>query len=316
MYPSAMSFDHRVRFDGPELGLFYYYQPGEAPEHVHKDEQGFATIEVYGRWHRQPLTQAQWAMTYFHRFLEHGQPEDRRRFIEATDLLIGGRTTRTLDGQTCDVWEYGFEYPTYAPHPVPWISAITQGRAIAVLARAYQMTGGLRYLQCARNACAVYDVDVDDGGIRATDEQGSIYYEEYPFPGRCTHVLNGFISSILGAYDLYRSTGDERAQRLFEQGISTLCAPGVLQRYDTGYWSAYDQKSRQQGRPTSLHYHRLHVRQLAVLHRITGREVFLTTYHRWFRYGLSRRNSLRNSMLEVRYHFSQTPRYWRKLRTG
>jgi hypothetical protein len=316
-YRTAREFDPRIQFDGPQLGFYWFYTPGFHSEFPTKDEQGFAIVELYGRWFRQPLTHCHWTMGHFHRYLESGDEADRQRFLDSVDLLLEARTRRPVpNGGTADVWEYDFEFPQCAPHPVPWISAITQGSAIAVLIRAYQLTGQAKYLDAVHDAEAIYDVDVADGGIRSRDAEGNIYYEEYPFPDGGHHVLNGFISSILGVYDVYRATGDQRAKRLFDQGVATLSAPGVLDRYDLGYWSAYDQFTRQTGRSVSLHYHRLHVRQLTVLHKITGIELFAQTAQRWYRYGLSPWCSLRNSLVKVRWHLGEAPRYWRRLTGG
>jgi hypothetical protein len=305
-------FDPRIEFAGRQLGFHYIYHPRDVWAHTEADEEGFSTIFIGGRWRRQPCTQCHMTMCRFHDWLETGRPEARQQFLGAADLLLKTAEVVELAGRLCYLWTYDFQMPTYAPHPAPWISCLSQSWAISVFCRAYQMTGRDEFLVAARGAMATYSVPVADGGLLGRDQDGHIYYEEYPFPGKDCHVLNGFLSSLMGLYDLYRATGDEEAKRLFDEGIATVAADGVLERYDLGYCSVYDQSGARRIKPAYTRYNLVHVRQLLVLYRITGIEKFREFAERWFSY--SRRPACRARCLfdAVVYRLQNIPRYVRE----
>jgi hypothetical protein len=303
--------DARVDFFGPQLGFHYLYHPLDRSAHRDTDEQGFSVIWGQGQWHRQPTTHCHVTMDHFHRYLETGDPASKDRFLKGARLLLDARHRTRLGHVTCDVWHFGFEVSAYVPHPLPWISCLSQSWAISVFCRAYQMTGCEDYLESARGAMAAYEAPVAEGGIRWTDRRGRVYYEEYPFPGKVRHVLNGFMSSLMGLYDLYRATSDKPAKHLFEEGVATVASPDVLDRYDKGYISAYDQGPWSGVQPYNPRYHLLHVRQLLVLHRITGIEALRATADRWHRYSRDPTCRLRWRLECLAYRMRNLPHYLR-----
>lgn len=77
-----------------------------------------------------------------------------------------------------------------------------QGHAISLLARAYHHSGGdRRYLNAALDGLKPFRVPSSKGGVRATFLNKYHWYEEYPTKP-ASFVLNGFIYSLLGLYDL------------------------------------------------------------------------------------------------------------------
>jgi len=248
------------------------------------DVKGFSIININSQWYRAPVTHCHMAMRDFHRYLETGDEQERRRFLEKADLLLDAKTRVSLDGRDCDLWQCWVPVRGYLPHATPWISCLAQSWAISVFCRAYQMTGRQEFLDSAFRSMATYEVPVEHGGIRATDPENNVYYEEYAFVGQLRHVLNGFMSSLMGLYDLYRATEGKNAKRLFDEGIATVSSQNVLDRYDKGYISAYDQAPWRGVNSSSPRYHMLHIRQLLILHRITGIETLRERAERWYRY--------------------------------
>src|SRR5207244_416379 len=112
-------------------------------------------------------------------------------------------------------------------------------------------------------------VPVDRGGVRDVERNGRVFYEKYAFPGQTRHVLNGFMSSLLGLWDIARATGDEDAYRAFIEGVGSL-DDTVLGTYDNGHTSLYDQHGDRRAKPSCVFYTWVHARQLAALARITG----------------------------------------------
>ena len=73
--------------------------------------------------------------------------------------------------------------------------------------------------------------------------------------------------------------------RLFESAVKTLRLN--LDRYDLGFWSRYELSGTRLPMIASLFYHKLHITQLRIMHRITGDEVFAKYADRWEKYASS-----------------------------
>ncbi|XP_054160550.1 D-glucuronyl C5-epimerase B-like [Oppia nitens] len=171
-----------------------------------------------------------------------------------------------------------------------WYSAMAQGQAISLLVRLYKHTGQDRYLNCAKQALNLFDVDVRDNGFR-TRFLGDKYlwFEEYPTVPSI-YVLNGFIYSLFGLYDLSSVTAandtyGQKAGRLYRQGIQSL--QSMLPMYDTGSGSLYDLRHLALGSPPNRarwDYHSTHINQLLFLNTIENNPLFQSTAKRWISY--------------------------------
>lgn len=122
-----------------------------------------------------------------------------------------------------------------------WYSAMGQGHAISLLARAfYHSNGDAKYLRAAINGLKPFRVPSRQGGVLAKFMGRFDWYEEYPTTP-ASYVLNGFIYSLLGLYDL-NATAPKNLSReaglLFDQGMISL--KKMLLLYDTGSGSIYD----------------------------------------------------------------------------
>lgn len=129
----------------------------------------------------------------------------------------------------------------------PWVSAMTEGTAVQALARASVALADPSYLDVARSALGIFRVRAPTG-VRVRTASGA-HYLLYSFaPG--VRVLNGFIQSLNGLFDLWQIGGVAEAEPLYEAGLAEarIEAP----RYDTGSWSLY-----QPGVESSLDYHEL-----------------------------------------------------------
>src|SRR6185437_2792849 len=101
-----------------------------------------------------------------------------------------------------------------------------------------------------------------------------------------THILNGFIWGAWGVYDYFLATGSRQAMSLFGSAVKTL--QQNLHRYDLGFWSLYELSGTWLPMIASPFYHRLHVTQLRVMHRITAENVFADYADRWEAYARSK----------------------------
>ena len=157
----------------------------------------------------------------------------------------------------------------------PWPSALSQGLGISVLVRAYKMTNDSVYLFSARKALLPFGKTIKEGGVRTNNKFG-VFYEEYPLDSNSTHVLNGFIYSLYGLYDLWQLDNNLLAKKYFEDGVSTLKT--VLPLYDLGNWTRYDLDSNKNLRNhwgyCSPWYQKLHAAQTHGLYLLTGDKIF------------------------------------------
>jgi hypothetical protein len=106
----------------------------------------------------------------------------------------------------------------------------------------------------------------EDGGTLYKN-RGYLWIEEYPMEKPLTHVLNGFIYALLGLYDAYLITENEKYLKFFKTFIKVL--KNNLIRYDLILWSKYDIL-----RIAEPSYHLLHIILLLSLYKLTY-DIFL-----------------------------------------
>lgn len=169
-----------------------------------------------------------------------------------------------------------------------WYSAMAQGQAISVLVRAYLRTKRREYLEAALRSTAIFNIPSSSGGVRAMFLDQYPWYEEYPTTPSC-FVLNGFIYSLIGLYDLKTVASPSEAAesaRLFDGGIASLKA--ILPLFDTGSGSVYDLRHLTlTGTAPNLarwDYHATHINQLLLLSRIDNDPLFRSISQRWIGY--------------------------------
>ena len=165
-----------------------------------------------------------------------------------------------------------------------WYSAMGQGQGMSLLTRAYLYTKDVVYLKAALKATKPFKIKSKDKGVLATFMNQYPWYEEYPtIPS--LFVLNGFIYSLLGLYDLKLTAGPQygaEAAELFEQGMRSLKV--LLPLYDSGSGTFYDLRHVTMRASPNLarwDYHTLHVSLLYFLSNIDPDPIFKTTAVRW-----------------------------------
>lgn len=174
-----------------------------------------------------------------------------------------------------------------------WYSAMSQGHAISLLARAYYHSrGDKRYLKAALDGLKLFRIPSYQGGVLATFLGKYAWYEEYPTTPP-SFVLNGFIYSLLGLYDLNSTAPtnhSNEAAALFEQGMLSL--KKMLLLFDTGSGTSYDLRHFTLGIAPNLarwDYHATHVNQLLLLATIDPDPIISQTAERWKNYMLGKR---------------------------
>jgi hypothetical protein len=232
-----------------------------------------------------PIAIAQYGLARWNKWCEWAQAEDLEAARRAGDWLAEHLEVNAGGKR---VWMHHFDWEYFQLLRSPWYSGLAQGQGLSLLLRLSRSPGpdAARYRDAAEAAFEALAAPLAAGGCRFDDDAGHVWIEEY-LTEPPTHILNGYMWALWGVYDLMRAEGvdsalSDQAARLWEQSLLTLEVN--LPRFDLGYWSTYDLAPLRLRNPASPFYHALHVTQLEIMHRLSGRPVFLRTRERWSGY--------------------------------
>ncbi|MGC1477559.1 MAG: D-glucuronyl C5-epimerase family protein, partial [Terriglobales bacterium] len=142
----------------------------------------------------------------------------------------------------------------------------------------------------AEKAFVALTKPVAEGGVLLEDEENNLWIEEY-LVDPPTHILNGFMWALWAVLDYWLANADAPAKDIFDRGVETLIHN--LDRFDTGYWSLYEQSGTDLKMLASPFYHQLHIVQLRVMSKLTGDAGFAAIAERWEGYAQRRSNRTR-----------------------
>jgi D-glucuronyl C5-epimerase C-terminus len=270
-------FDYPLQTDpdaGPKESLHYYlYSDQLSWEIMSMDAAGIprARIRLAGVVYK-PAYIAWWGLIQLGHFLRHHDEASRESFLKQVHWLESHATVRA-DGSV--VWTNNFDIlHGQTLLKSPWISAYDQGLVISALVRGYRLAPTRRRFELLQGATQIFARDVREGGVRMPLDSGAIYSE---LPGEgIPGIQDGFMSSLLGLYDLYVETGDAATGKLFSEGIKGLRA--MLPVWDYRHrWSWYG--SRFYLCPPA--YHCLNRALLEVLGRLTSDSILAEYAEAW-----------------------------------
>lgn len=263
-------------------GLAQYYMTFAQKAHYPGpfDSAGIPLLDYHGRVGRQynPIAVAQYALGNYNLAQQTGDSGYAQRFRAGAEWLLHHLDT-TPHGTY--LWPHHFDFEYFRPLTAPWYSGLAQGQGLSVLLRAHADTGRREYLEMAHHVYRSLATPIRAGGVQYADPEGGLWIEEY-LVDPPTHILNGFLWALWGLYDYHRYTGAPEAGRLFERYTETIAA--CLPRYDLGFWSLYELTPQRIKNIASPFYHRLHLVQLDIMYRLTGRETFAEYGRRWRQY--------------------------------
>lgn len=225
-------------------------------------------------------------------YIETNEKEYLDKFFLMADWLCDNQE---MNGEM-GLWHYGYNWKKMKS---PWISGMAQGEALSTLSRAYEITKNRKYLDCAKKGFNCFMIDVEDGGV-VSYLNGSIYFEEYPYKGDNTYVLNGFIYALFGIVDYYIVSKDNNAFNTFQNAIKTLT--NNLHLYDNKFWSLYN-ISNNNSMIASYMYHNLHIVQLSILYKMTGDKIFKDYYEKWDEYRNHPTNKIKALSMKIQEKF-------------
>lgn len=137
-------------------------------------------------------------------------------------------------------WFYDFDFVLHGlPLAKPWSSAMAQGQAMSLLERAYRLTGKKEYRSAALRALPPLQARVVEGGLSRCffANCSRRFLEEYPTTPP-SYVLNGFMYTLIGLYDLASIAPNSKALSMYAAGRRTLEA--ALPKYDIHGLASYD----------------------------------------------------------------------------
>jgi glycosyltransferase involved in cell wall biosynthesis len=232
-----------------------------------------------------PTIIAQYALAHWNLYLATNDDHYCKVFLTQANWLI---EHESHIGDDAGGWPISFPH-----HDIPtkgtWLSALTQGNALSVLIRAFQLTGEQSFLDATHRAVRTFERDILDGGVSAPVGSKGVFFEEvavYP----AAHKLSGFIFAIFGLYDYVDLTGDIHVEKLIQSSLATM--HGLLKEFDVGFWTCSDLVTRHLSSDTQIS---LQVELLQTLAELSGCEHCSNLSVRWKGY---------------RHHFRSRARYF------
>lgn len=221
----------------------------------------------FGSFHN-AVTTAEYGLEHYSRYVRSHRRRDRDRAVRAANWLVST--------QRHGRWEYSFPFLVPATGETlqpPWISAMAQGYAMSLLTRVYALTHRDDYLRAAKRALAPFRTSVAQGGV-VRRFRGQPFYEEYPTPGHPTYVLNGFMFSLIGLYDLAPRSAEARRRYDAGRRALQLALPLYDDHTNSLYHLAYLFHGPTSRLPVTGSYNGIHVLELNALNSQRPNSVF------------------------------------------
>lgn len=220
-----------------------------------------------------PVKIAHYALGAYNDYIATKDDVYVERFNKHIDFLVNSRHELVIDGVNCVIWTTPSTNPKYGIG-MHYKSAIVQGLVISALCRASVLNGNPLYRDLVLGALQIFRIPVEKGGVLSKSKWGD-FYEEYPCVPY-SHVVNGFVFSLIGLYDSWQILKIGLSKELFDAGLKTLRI--VFPVWYTYRWSRYDLRDLVNGEPVNYathHYQCLHADLLAVLYIQTNDDVVL-----------------------------------------
>jgi len=262
---------------GPRESLHYYWYKYRRtpPYHSAKrlDENGIAQswTRTTGTMYR-PAYIAMHGLHNLESYLRLGDRAHLETFLKHVDWLEQHAVVRA-DGAV--VWPQNFDLREgNTLLRAPWLSSNAQGIVMSAVVRGWRITRRPRLLELLKGTTRVFELDCECNGLKAASDGHIVYAERpgFPAPG----IMDGFMTSLLGLYDVHVETQEAAVYQLFQQGVDGL--KYFLPTWDyRNKWSMYANRSYL----CPPGYHSLNRVLLSILGRLTGEPRFVEYAERW-----------------------------------
>lgn len=259
------------------------------------DENGVIILDYRGTVGRQKyhIAIAQYGLACYNRYKRTGDRIWYERFMAQVkwheeNLLI--------NEQGISLWYAYFDWEYHGIMKAPWPSGLAQGNGLSLLVRAYTETGEEKYRDMCDRVFTSMITEVKHGGV-LINENDKYFWIEESLVEPPTHILNGFMWSVMGVYDYYLLTERPEVKTWFDRFINTIAHN--LNTFDTGYWSLYEHAHTRIPMLASQFYHKLHIVQLEILYNISGNAQLKTVMRRWLHYQYNPLNRLLSTTIKA-----------------
>ena len=227
------------------------------------DGKGIPLVQYHDGLKYVPTTAFHWGLVSFSKWIATG---NQSNFDDAMEVAIWAVGNQSETGGWGWFFNHSFHGGDLGEMYSGWYGGMTQGLGMSFLTRMYAETGNQSFKDAALNATELLTIPVDQGGVLRT-YNGHSWYEEYPTPDAGSFVLNGYIYSLIGLYDLWAVFNSTEAGELYKNGTDSLYA--MIGLFDLGCASSYDlvHHSVPGTAPNIARegYHSLHITLLSVM---------------------------------------------------
>ena len=245
------------------------------------DEYGIPKVQYSDGLKYVPTTAFHWGLVQYSKWLETG---DEIHFDNAIEVATWAVENQSNIGGWAWFFDHSFHGGVLGSMDSGWYGGMTQGLGMSFLTRMYNSTGNQTYMQAALNSTQLLSINVSEGGVLRNYNNYS-WYEEYPTPDAGSYVLNGYIYTLVGLYDLIQEFNDSVSIELYHNGIQTLNA--MIGLFDLGCSSSYDlvHHSVPGTAPNIARevYHNTHITLISVMNAIENNN-YQSIEDRWIEY--------------------------------
>lgn len=243
------------------------------------DDDGVVLVDYGGDLGVQynPVFIAQAALAYYYEYRNTRSEVSKKHFVNQINWLV--QSSHSINEEMA-AYPFNFKWGELEPG---WYSGLGQAQAISALIRAYYLFDDKSLLPLIKRLKNFMFLPKSQGGVATETPEGGIWIEEFPFKIP-SHVLNGFMYSILSLYEYtHLIKDDEQTQQLCIDCLNSLKTS--LHHYDTGNWHNSD---RYYNDPATENYVATHTEQLFWLWKITGDSFFNHVRMRWLAFSMER----------------------------
>ncbi|WP_409484253.1 D-glucuronyl C5-epimerase family protein [Arsenicicoccus dermatophilus] len=268
------AYDHDLRAGSPFFATYtrpYPLDLGLAPFGSVEGlvlQGGTVRCRIAGRYQPQMTTTAWYLLPQIWSYRLDRDPRRLDRILRTMSHAASLTLADHVTGATWWVHRGDYKAGELGLDPRGWVSGMTQGMALSVLAALWETTGGQEWRALLDSTFRSYrhTRSVSSAALtspyfvvhaRAEDGSTDTYFEEYPSPfrSRVAHVVNGFVYSIWGVLDYYRVSRDPEALVLLDRSLATLEAS--FRRYrqpgEASWYAMTDWGHEAWGQPESYH---------------------------------------------------------------
>ncbi len=203
------------------------FMPKAMPQTYTFDANGIPCLSTTIGYH--PALIARYALTCWNDYCQTMKTSARQLFLVQVQWFI---QNEIRIGTTAGSW------PLSSPDTKnSELSTTLQGCVLAILARAYLLTGEQDLLVGMQRVLATFKLDILDGGVHTPIGEQGIFFEErcfYP----ASHNLSSCIFALLCLLDYQVLMHSTQAESIIERALTALHI--LLPEFDTGYWTYPD----------------------------------------------------------------------------